>query len=216
MKSVPPKSFTLLEMILVVVILSIVYAAFIPKMSTEKNRLNLAAQRIVLYLNQTRYQAMIDDMFDPHDNLWHKKRWTLKFLHCSDEKDGIYYSIYSDKNRTGQINKDECLKDPLTNKYVYSHNDCKLTKDRSRFVFLTREFGITNVNVSCNKTTTIGQLSFGYDGKLYSKLSADENDPFNYLVTKSCEISLSNSKNETEIITIEPITGYIHIKSNEK
>lgn len=205
------KAFGFLELILVLALLGLMAWMILPYLNPSNSKLDTAAKRLMLYLQQTRYQAMLNDPYSPDDNLWHKKRWTLKFLNCTNESDGLYYAIYSDTNKTGQIAKDETLKDPLTQKYIYNNNQCEKRKDRSAFTLLTKEFGITEVEISCNDTSTIGQLSFGYDGKLYSRLSSFEHDSDAYLVEKPCHIILSNGK-QSRTIVIEPMTGYIHFQ----
>ena len=61
------------------------------------------------------------------------------------------YVVYSDKSGgTAHYKKSETLKDPLSNKYLYSSSSCKNRFDESRYVLLTKEYGITKVEVSCN------------------------------------------------------------------
>lgn len=207
---VSKNGFGFLEIIIVLLLLSIITWIFIPNINNQSYKSKLAAQRLVLYLQQTRYKAMMNNQFDANDSLWHKKRWTLKFMHCSDENDGLYYTIYSDTNKTGQVAKNETLKDPLTKKYVYSNNRCLNTKDRSSYVLLTKEYGINDVKISCNETSTIGQLSFGYDGQLYSKLSSYENDAYSYQVVNQCNLELI-SEEKRHTIVIEGRTGYVYL-----
>jgi hypothetical protein len=207
------KSFSFLEIIAVIAILGIFYSAFILKFEPKDTQLEVATQRLILYLKHTRMQALIDEKFDSNDNLWHKKRWSLKFLRCKQEVGGLYYSIYSDKNRTGQIAKDETLKDPLTKKYIYSDNSCEVKEDRSQYVLLTKEFNINHVEVSCNDTDSLGQLSFGSYAEVYTKLPDTENKHYEYLLKKPCEISLYNTNGDISVIVIEPQTGFIYKKS---
>lgn len=114
------KSFSLLELILVIALISIIIYFFKPNIQINKSK--EAANRIVLYLKQTRYQALIDDKEDSLNKLWHKKRWTFKFFRCKQSVGGVYYIIYSDENMKGHPNIDESMNDPLTNKKIYSSN----------------------------------------------------------------------------------------------
>lgn len=155
---------------------------------------------------------MIDNKFDADDELWHKMRWTLKFQNCSNKVGGLYYVVYSDKNKTGHINKDETLKDPLTQKWLYSNYDCDASSDESDDILLTKKYGITKVDVSCNSTSTIGQLSFGYDATVYTKFSSKSNDAYNYALKQRCVITLYNKSDENVSIIVEPNTGFIYKK----
>ena len=88
------KAFTLLELLLIISLLGFLYTAFIPK--TKINKIDELTNRLVMYLKQTRYQALINDKYNQTDEYWHKKRWTLKFFRCRKDVGGIYYSIDRD------------------------------------------------------------------------------------------------------------------------
>lgn len=206
------KSFSFLEIIAVITLIGIFYFSFVLKFDVAENKLNDASDRLILYLKHTRLQALVDDKYDSNDSLWHKKRWSLKFFRCKESVGGMYYSIYSDENHTGQVAKLETLKDPLTNKYIYSDNSCEYKEDRSKYVLLTQEFDISKVEVSCNETDSLGQISFGSKGEVYSKLSNDSDKKYDFLVKNPCEIALYNDKGDVSVIVIEPQTGYIYKK----
>lgn len=61
-----------MEIIVVLILLGIFYSAFILKFDIKDNQLDMATDRLILYLKQTRIQALIDNKFDPADTLWHK------------------------------------------------------------------------------------------------------------------------------------------------
>ncbi len=202
------QSFSILELIFAIVLISIVISQLIPKNNFSK--LNLAADKIILYLKYTRYIAMIDNKFDIQDDMWFKERWTLKFQKCSKNVGGLYYVVFSDINHKGSPNKSECLKDPITNKYLYSHYDCEASHDESKYILLTKEFGVTNIDISCNSTSTIGQISFGNDGKVYSRLGTTPDNISKYEIKDTCYINMYDKQENKIIIAIEPETGYIH------
>lgn len=200
------KSFSLLELIFVIAIVAIISSMIIPK--TNISKLNLASDKIILYLNYTRYIAHIDNKYDIEDDEWEKKRWTLKFQRCSSSVGGLYYVVYSDTSGgTAHFKKSETLKEPLTNKYLYSSSSCQNAYDESKYILLTKEFGVASVDVSCNTTDAIGQISFGYDGKIYSQLGTNPKEILN-----RCEIKLYDDNLNYETIVIEPKTGYISKK----
>ena len=205
------KAFSLIEIILVITILVFIGSIILPK-SIKNNNLENAANRIILYLKQTRYQALIDNKEKNDDTLWHKKRWTLKFFRCNKNVGGLYYSIYSDENKKGHPGLDEALNDPLTNKKIYSTNKCEYKDNTSKYVLLTKEFGIEEVKISCNSTSSIGQLSFSNDGKVYSKLSSYDNEHLEYEIEDSCIIKLIAQENDSLELIIEPKTAYIRKK----
>lgn len=200
------KSFSLLEIILVISLIGFLYTMFLPK--TKINHIDELSSKLSLYLTHLRYKALIDDKYDSKDSLWHKKRWTIKFLRCRESVGGIYYTIYSDKNKSGHPSAEDSLKDPLTNKNIYTSNICNENSLNSKYVLLTKEFGISDVQISCNETTSLGQLSFGSDGEIYSKLSAFNNESNEYKIDKPCSIKLISKENDSREIVIYPNTGY--------
>jgi len=207
------RSFFLLEFIIVLVILGIIYSIFVPKKYTSK--LDEVSNRVLIYLHLTRFKALSDDVYfentsSKSENFWHKRRWTMKFQKCRiDKGGGIYFSIYTDKNDKGHINKEESLKDPLTNKYIYTSNACEIQADSSPFVLL-KNYGVKDVQISCNNTSSLGQISFGEDGKVYSKLSHLER-PYDYEIKSPCIIRFVSNTEEYREIIIHPHSGYIEL-----
>ncbi|WP_418179686.1 type II secretion system protein [Aliarcobacter lanthieri] len=206
------KSFILIEFVTVIILLGIIYSIFIPKKNISK--LDEVSNRILIYLNFTRFKALSDDVYS-EEQLWHKKRWTMKFFRCREsEGGGIYFSIYSENNDTGHPNQKETLKDPLTNKYIYSSNYCRLNNENSKFVLL-KNYDIKDVDISCNNTTSLGQISFGEDGKVYSKLSNLVSGIYEYEIKKPCKIKFISNSNEFREIIIHQDTGFIELSSTK-
>ncbi len=198
------ESFTLIELIIVIVLIAIITSQ--ANFNYKQNDLNDAAEVLKLHLNYTRYIAHIDNKEDIEDNEWRKKLWTLKFQRCSNSVGGLYYVIYSDKSGgTAHFKKDECLKEPLTNRYLYSNSDCTVSKDESDDILLTKKYGIEKVEISCNNSSSLGQISFGFDGRIYNRLGDDPVE-----ISKKCFIGLYDKEGNKKTITIEPFTGFIH------
>jgi len=195
------KSFSIFELIIVIVILLLFTNR--TQYNIDKSNLDDVVMKLKLYLNYTRYIAFLDNKYTKDNIDWKTSLWTLKFQRCSKNIGGIYFVVYSDTNTiTSHFKKTDCLKDPLTNKYLYSNWDCKATKDESKYVLLTKQYDITKIKLSCNTTSTLGQISFGANGDIYSSLGDNI-----VKITKPCYLTLYNSKNQEQTITIEP-TGY--------
>ena len=208
-KSKNKNSFLIIELIFIIALISIISYILIPK--KIDNKLDIASQRLVLYLNQTRLQAFLDDKYSLDEKLWFKKRWTIKFFRCRKSVGGIYYSIYSDKNMSGHPGSDDSLKDPLTKKNIYSSNLCSENKYNSKYVLLTKEFDIEDIELSCNSTSSLGQLSFSSDGKVYTKLSNKPEEESLYELNAPCNLKLINKNKEYKTIKIYPNSGYIEL-----
>lgn len=201
-------SFTLLELILVIVLISILYTSF--KLNTKNdNKLEEISKRLELQLKYLRYKALVDSKNSYEQENWYKKRWTLKFFRCNKNVGGIYYSIYSDENMLGHPNKIESLKDPLSKKYIYNSNSCVEKDDISKYTLLTKNYNIERVELTCNETTSLGQISIGNKGDVYTRLTNDDNT---YKLKENCKIKLINFKNQTKEIEIKKETSYIKIE----
>ncbi len=201
------RGFTLLEILLIITLLLII-SAFI-NLNQPINKLELATKRLALYLKETRYKALVDDKYNHEDQLWHKMRWTLKFFRCNKNDGGIYYIVYSDKNKKGHPNVDEALDDPLTNRKIYSTNQCKETSEYSKYTLLTKEFDVVGIDMTCNKTSGLGQISFGSDGRVYSKLSSNDGDFYEYEIKNKCIIKVIDKNSKEISIEIYAKTGYV-------
>ncbi len=199
------KSFSLIEVIFIISLLGIIATYGLPKNNISK--IKLAKNQLLLHLKYTRYIAMLDNKYDLEKALWYKQRWNMKFLNCQESIGGIYYAIYSDEDMNGQISKEETLQDPLTNEYIYSYQCTKDSLyDKSKFVLLSETYGVDFIDISCNETSTIGQIIFDHDGKVYTKHNENIEK---YEIKEPCTIKLSNKNNENEIITIYPNSGFI-------
>lgn len=202
------RSFTILELIIVVLILSILYTSFTPK--TNTNNIHELKNRLILQLKYLRYKALTDSKYDELDSKWHKERWSFKIFNCDKNKDGVYYAMYSDTNNTGSVAATEALDDPLSNKNIYTGKQCIPNNSNSKYVLLTDNFKVKEISSTCNSTDAIVQISFGFDGNVYTRLSKDEGDSYNYRLEEKCIINIvDNDSNELDIV-IENKTGFIY------
>jgi len=199
-------AFSLLELIFVLSILSVSF--FIVKIKYINNDLNLLTKSLVLNLKELRYQALIDNKYS-FEEKWFKKLWSIRFLNCNKSVGGIYYMIYSDSNMKGHINKSETLKDPISLKHLYSSSKCETSSNNSSSVLLSKTYNIEALNLSCNKTKSLGQLSFSNKGEVYASLSSYESKN---IIKKDCTLELIHKNGQKKTIIISNKTGYISIK----
>lgn len=202
------KSFTILELIIVLLLLSLLYTSFIPK--TNTNNIYELKNRLILQLKYLRYKALTDSKYDESDSKWHKKRWSFKIFNCNKNKDGVYYVMYSDTNNSGLIKGDEALDDPLSNKNIYSAHQCIPNNSNSKYVLLSDNFNIKEISATCKSTDAIVQISFGFDGNIYSRLSNDDGDSNNYKLEEKCIINIIDKDSNKISITVENKTGFIY------
>lgn len=106
--------------------------------------------------------------------------------------------------------KEHSIKDPLTFRHLYSRYTCDPKADESKYVLLTKEFGIEKVIISCNATDSIGQILYSDDGKIYSKVGTKANDIGKFEIKQKCFIDLYDQYDNKSTIIIEPKTGYAY------
>ena len=199
-------SFTLLETIFVIFILSLLLVYITPKFKISKIR--LAKNQIILHLKYTRYIAMLDNKYKSEDEEWYKELWRIKFERCDKTYGGFFYTIFSDTNHGGHADKEESLKDPLTKKLIYASNcNPDHLHNYQANVLLTYHFGIKEINLTCNNTDSLGQIIFDNQGNVYTSV---KDDLEKHILDETCTITLEDFNNHKEYIRIEAKTGYIY------
>jgi len=202
------KSITFLEIVFAIFLISIIYSMSIPKKIDSK--LQDATSYLITYLNYTRYLSLIDNKYDTEDSLWFRKMWRLRFENCSNETDGFYFIVFSDNNKSGQAKKEDSAKDPLSQKHLYSRYNCNPKADESKYVLLTKEFGIIDIELTCNVTSSIGQILYDDEAKIFSKVGTNQKDFGKFEILNRCYIHLYDKEKNKSTIIIEPKTGYAY------
>ena len=201
------KAFTMLELVFVIVILGIL--AFVFANGWERNTLREAADQIVSHIRYTQHLAMHDDKFDPRDATWYRERWQIRFRNLLGE---IGYVIFSDRDQDANTNTNEIAVNPLNGGRLNGFLD-EFKKGN-----LTASYGINNVLTSCLTndgslvTANLGSISFDALGRPYRGVS-NATQPFQYLLAEDCNITLSNNRAQSVVITVRRETGYTSITS---
>jgi len=209
------KSFTILELIFVIVIIGILTSVILPR--TQTNSLEQAANQVIAHIRYTQHLAMVDDRYDVNDNEWYKEKWQFiygKSNSSSRDTGGYYaYSIFSD-NASGHTSKpdtSEMAKNPL-NKEKYLSGGYSGTLDwenqkATKKLNIGYSYGIDNITYSgCSGK----RIAFDYLGRSF--IGADNNwdSSIDGILKKQCQIILHKG-NKSISIYIEKETGYIHL-----
>ncbi len=206
------KAFTLLELVLVVVVIGIISAVMIPRISNVQ--IDKAARQVLDHIRYTQHLAMMDNQFDPDDANWYKKRWQIRFQTISGK---IVYTIFKDQNSNGTISQNEIARNPL-------HKDQLLTGDKSisinsgkysKKLNLSDTYNISSINMTgCISSK---RLYFDYIGRPMAGNPASLDRPYYednqnrlYLLKQRCKITLHDA-DRSVTIAIEPETGYVHL-----
>ena len=232
------KSFTILELIMVIVTIGILSAVIIPR--TGSNKLAEVAIQVVSDIRYTQHLAMIDDKFNRNVAHWYRQRWQIAFSTAHLTRS---YSVFSDSpssitgvydgNPSANIDytKVEVAKNPLDN-YRYmigvanSNFDNSSTQRISTNLDIGKTYGVVDVKMSDGTSSTVKRILFDHIGRPYrgtgsSTATHPLNSPVEFVATSTILIKLCTEvcvgdnrsiNSDTEImIAVEPETGYTHI-----
>lgn len=208
------KAFTMLELVFVIVVIGILAALALPRMDRDLRQ--EAADNILSAIRYTQHLALNDDKTNPFVNNWQKSLWTIRFA-----SDGDHYTVGSDVNREGNIDKVEAAIDPVNGKYIYN-NSAEPQPDESPNIFLNKKYGITNIAITAgcgiaSGATTSLHIAFDHLGRPFRGVSAATNNYDKY-VNQDCSLTFSAANSfpgEPIIISISKETGYAYIVGQE-
>ncbi|BCD59954.1 MULTISPECIES: hypothetical protein [unclassified Nitratiruptor] len=221
------KSFTLYELILVIVIIGILSSFIIPRLQT--NPVVSLANQLIEHIRYTQHLAMADQKFDPYNPEWYKERWQIRFFKkkyaSRDHQTSQFaYAIFSDHDvgsgYDGNPNATtgEVVKDPITHKLISGgftiyYDDPKTYKKAA----IGEEYGVVDVKLfgGCSGK----RISFDALGRPYKGSPATMTQAYqkNRLIHSECKIKVCFDDKDAcpryFIIAIEPETGFSYIKT---
>ena len=226
------KSFTLLELVFVIVVIGIISLATIRNIPSDN--LERAAIQLASHIRYTQHLALTHDFFSVTDPHWFKRRWRISFNRGEGTNNYWAYTVWADTAGTasGSPDPQEIAINPL-------NNSKKLTGGFNGNLFIhtgdpeaTEElnigeyYGILDVRFSSACRTGTHSKSIGFDHVGRPLRGAIENytSPYdssvvtNILIVSQCQITLCTitdctlaNDEEKKVIAIEAETGYIHI-----
>ncbi len=212
------KSFTLLELIFVIVIIGIIATEVIPRM--KSNLVEQAALQLVSDITYTRHLALTDDKYDPNDKDWFKKRWQIIFGKSYDTKHKLAYSIFSDNATDDDDAKpglSELAIDPFDSTKLLSGGYSGILKTSdpkaNKKMNLGLTYGIDKYEFGGGCSSRTRRISFDHFGRPIKDSLATYTTAYKKgkLLSKVCTIKLINTSEGEVIISIEPETGYARI-----
>jgi len=169
------KSFSLIELIIVLVVIGILYSTI--NFNLKDSNLNQAADQLISHINYTRHLAIIDNKMqyypithNTQDNnrskYWFKSWWQLRIGVKTNQE--YFYEVFSDSSsHTDSTNFDkagslirEFARDPINGKYL----DGNYGNDINKQLNLTSTYGIQLIKLN-NIDFKKGSIRIIFDNK---------------------------------------------------
>ena len=212
------KAFTMIELILVIVVISILAALAIPRQNRDFRQ--EAADNILSAIRYTQHLALMDDKQKFNNAKWQRRFWRIYFGTCENK---IFFAIGSDDDMTGsnngRVDHNESAIDPANGKLMWAldGDSCAgsslSSSDLSPNIFLGKKYGVTTISTSGGCSNMY--IGFDHLGRPYNSDFVNSTKPDDKgVITDDCTLSFSSSDNAFDpfsiIITKE--TGYAYMQ----
>ena len=217
----------MIELVFVIVVLGILASLAMGRMDRDLKQ--EASETILSHIRLAQQLALRDNKHRSDNNAqWQKAYWKIQFRDCSTSGDVMpIYSVGSDKDLSGDINKTESAIDPINGKYLYA--TClasSLSDDVSQNIRIGKKFGIKEMKITgcgiAQGTSSAKQIAFDYLGRPYRGITSTNVSSFNKKVRTNCNLKFdllidqdNDGVDDSFTITIEAETGHAFIVGQE-
>ena len=222
-------AFTMIELVFVIVVLGILASLAMGRMDRDLKQ--EAATTILSHIRLAQQLALKDNKHRSDYNIqWQKALWRIQFINCSTGGLMPIYNIGSDRDLSGDVNKNETAIDPINGKYLYATcNQAFQSTDTSTDILIGKKFGVKKVEIGgcsiAQGSSTAKQIAFDYLGRPYRGITSTDVSLFRKKVKTDCKVKVYmqsdinndgvvDSNDKFEII-IEAETGHSYIKGQE-
>lgn len=207
-------AFSMIELVFVIVVMGILASLAIPRMDRDLRQ--EAMDSILSDIMLAQRMAVSDFRHDAADPEWQRTYWQWAPFECTNGN--MYYTVYSDKNKLGNANRDEAAIDSYNQKYLYASTTgyCvtgNIDASDSDRVLITKKFGIKSIDRKggCEGD---GKKHVGFDeyGRPHVGMRNSNEPNYASLMKKDCELTFNFDNGLIEdsspfAITVEAITG---------
>lgn len=208
-KGTPMKrpAFTMLELVFVIVVLGILASLAMPRL--ERDLRQEAKDNLLSAIQYTQHLALIDDKTNPVDANWQTMLWKISFS-TSGNNLANFYTISSDDDQDGSVDKNETAIDPQNGKYMYNlGGDTDIDSDESPNIFIGKKYGVNSMTFT-GGCANAQHVAFDHLGRPHNGIGGATNDYSTYM-TQDCTIEFGFV--DTSItplnVTIATETGYV-------
>ena len=200
----------MIELVFVIVVLGIIAAIALPNLDRDLRQ--EAADNVLSAIRYTQQLALLDDKVDPTDANWQQLLWMIKFTGGAAN---AYYTISSDTNENGTVEKTECAVDPANGKYMY-HNSLNPTQpDESPNVAIDHLYGVNNIanTGGCLAAQHIAFDNLGrpHNGLATTSSGAKAGNDYATYMSSDCNITFTLDEGDPFSIIIEKETGFAYV-----
>jgi len=208
--------FSMIELVMVIVVIGILASVAVPryKINIRQN----AIDSIISDIIYTKQLALIDDKHNIDDSRWQTTYWKWRYTLCS-ATDKVFYSVSSDMNEKGNVNRSESAIDTHNGKYLYQSNYfCKKgatsSKDDSPRVIISQKFGIKSILNGDNCRKNIQGIGFDNWGRPHAGVESYSSVNYEFIMKKDCSFTFSffDESIDSFTIVIEAITGRVFVE----
>ncbi len=210
----------MIELVFVIAVMGIIAAVALPRFASDN--VQDAMDQILSDIRYTQHLALVDNVIDPTDSSWQSAFWTIQFENTVGGAPSKWaYTIGSDSDMLGNFSLAEAAVDPRDGKPIFS-SVAEGATNVSPKVFITKKFGITNVDFAtgCNVATGVGALNgsqhIGFDnfGRPHKGHLRSTTPNYSSIMQQDCTIAFTFAGGENSWITIQRETGYACISNN--
>ncbi|SHO81214.1 Putative periplasmic ATP /GTP-binding protein [hydrothermal vent metagenome] len=212
-------AFSMIELIMVIVVIGILSSMVIPRFKRDIRQNAIDSIRSdILYTKQL---ALLDDKHNIDDVRWQRTYWKWRYTLCSDS-DKVFYSVSSDMNEKGNVNRSESAIDASNGKYLYQSNyfcreGATPHKDDSPRVIISEEFGIKSIINGGDCRGDVQSIAFDNFGRPHRGVESYASPNYEFMLKKNCSFTFTFFDEDIKpfTIVIEAITGRIFIGGDE-
>ena len=209
-------AFSMIELVMVIVVIGILASISIPNLN--KNIRQDAIDSIKNDIIYTKHLALLDNKHNINDSLWQMTYWKWRYTLCNSSNK-VFYSVSSDMNEKGNVNREESAIDPSNGRYLYQSNyfcneDATSNEDDSPKVIISEKFGIKSITNGGSCERDVQSIAFDNFGRPHRGIESYSSVNYEYMMKSNCSFTFTFFDEDIKpfTIVIEAMTGRVFVE----